>query len=238
MKLENLSKATLIEFLDQIIGKPARVRVIDGALDGAFCRTGHITLEEALILCDTVLEVHEYSPLTPAILAVAMTLHGMDWALCGGLAVGVLTRPRATVDIDIITSDRSTVLSKLLQSKQFIQKGSKMAYVSGGEIDVLDTNSGYWNTPKQVSQLALDTSRQEDFFGQKIPVVTPAGLVATKLGRAFTNLEGADQDKVDIISVLREYGKQDLSQYDLTTEMAKEYERLIARAADIRSNPQ
>ena len=234
MKLENLSKTTLIEFLDQIIGKPARIRVIDGA----FRRKDHITLEEALILCDMVLEVHEYSPLTPAILAVATVLHDMDWALCGGLAVGVLTRPRATVDIDIITSDRSTVLSKLLQSKQFIQKGSKIIHISGGEIDVLDTSSGYWNTPKQVSQLALDTSRQQNFFGQRIPVVTPDGLVATKLGRAFTNLEGADQDKVDIINVLREHGKQDLSKYDLTTEMVEEYERLIARAANIRNNPQ
>jgi hypothetical protein len=62
-------------------------------------------------------------------------------------------------------------------------------------------------------------------------------LIATKLGRAISDLVGADQDKADIINVLIKYGRQDLSEFGITLAMQEEYDRLIARAGQIRPEP-
>ena len=80
---------------------------------------------------------------------------------------------------------------------------------------------------------ALATATRQRVCGEEMPMVTPAGLIATKLGRANTDLVGADQDKVDIVNVLIKYGRQDLSEFGITLEMQGEYERLVARASKI-----
>lgn len=197
-------------------------------------KNGDYTLEEAFYLCDSLRESFDLPPLSMAAISAAKILSGTKWALCGGTAVSKLVRPRTTSDVDILSADRSTAISKLLQSRQFNVAGSTLKHTSGGEIDILDTESRYWNTPKQIVQQALETAIEQHVFGQRMPMVTPAGLIATKLGRAITNLAGADQDQVDIINVLKKHGRQDLSHYDLTTKMSEEYKRLIIRAESIR----
>jgi hypothetical protein len=200
-------------------------------------KTRDYTLEETFYLCDSLREAFDLPPLSLAAISAAKILYNTKWALCGGTAVSKLVRPRTTSDIDILAADRSTVISRLLQTKQFNAEGSTLKHISGGEIDILDTESRYWNTPKQIVRQALDTAVEQQVFGQRMPMVTPAGLVATKLGRAITNLVGSDQDQVDIINVLKKYGYQDLSRYDLTAKMVEEYKRLIARAKSIQDQP-
>ncbi len=102
---------------------------------------------------------------------------------------------------------------------------------------MLDTESAYWRTPKQLAKHALATATVQRVCGEDMPMVTPASLIATKLGRANTDLVGADQDKVDIINVLIKYGYQDLSEFGITRAMQEEYDRLMARAAQIRPEP-
>lgn len=196
-----------------------------------------ITLEEAFHICDAVRESVDRPSLSQAVIAAAKILAGTKWALCGGFVVGVLTEPRATIDVDILVADRSTVLTKLLQSHQFSVEKDRLKHLSGGVIDILDINSRYWNMPKQVALQALKTAVLQRAFGQQMPMVTPAGLIATKLGRAITNLQGADQDQVDILNVLRKYGYQDLSNYNITATMEREYKRLVAKAKTIQDQP-
>jgi hypothetical protein len=199
---------------------------------------GNLTLEEAFYLCDSMLESFDLPPLSLAALSAAKALAGTQWALCGGTAVNKLLRPRTTVDVDILAADRSTAISLLLRTNEFFQaQGNKLKHASGGEIDLLDTESGYWKAPKQVARHALATATKQRVFGEDMPMVTPAGLIATKLARAATDLVGADQDKVDIVNVLIKHGHQDLSEFGVTQAMQEEYERLIARAAKIRPEP-
>ena len=190
-----------------------------------------LTLEESFYLCDSMLESFDLPPLSLACVSAAKILAGRQWAICGGTAVSKLVKPRTTVDVDILVADRSTALSLLLRSNEFFQaEGNKLKHRSGGEIDLLDTESGFWRTPKQVARHALATANRQRVCGEDLPMVTPAGLIATKLGRAMTDLIGADQDKVDIINVLFKYGYQDLADFGISSAMQDEYDRLIARA--------
>ena len=65
-------------------------------------------------------------------------------------------------------------------------------------------------------------------------MVTPAGIIAMKLGRAVSNDRKAQSDKGDIINVLIRYGYQDLSEYALTRAMSEEYEKLVEEAKNAR----
>ena len=191
------------------------------------------TLEESLFLGDSIGESFGLPSLSLVVLSAAKALYGEKWAICGGAAVSKLVRPRATSDIDILAADRSTAITKLLQSRDFHQEGTKLKHTSGGEIDILDTESRYWNTPQQVVREALHTAVEQNVFGQRMNMVTPSGLIATKLGRAITNLVGSDQDRVDIINVLRKHGYQNLDGFGITDKMEDEYKRLIERAKEL-----
>ena len=184
-------------------------------------------LEEAFQICDSVRESVDRPSLSQAAAAVVEILSDTKWALCGGLAVGVWTEPRATKDIDVLTTDRSNTITKLLQSHQF----------SVGVIDVLDIESKHWNLPKQVALQALKTAVSQRAFGRRVLVVAPAGLIAMKLGRAITKLQGARQDQVDILNILRKHGYQDLSAYDLTITMKEAYQQLVAESEAIQDQP-
>ena len=194
-----------------------------------------LTLEEAFYLFDSTIESFDRPPLTLAAVSAARALSGTQWALCGGAAVSKMLGRRITVDVDILAADLSAALSLLLGSSEFLQaQGGKLKHGSGGEINLLDSESGSWKSPKQVAKHAVATATIERVCGEEMRMVTPAGLIATKLARANSDLAGADQDKVDIINVLIKYGRQDLSEFGFTVAMQEEYEHLIARAGQIR----
>ncbi len=65
-------------------------------------------------------------------------------------------------------------------------------------------------------------------------VVTPAGIIAMKLGRSISNDRKAHQDKGDIVNILITHGYQDLSKYALTEAMHEEYEKLFEEAKNAR----
>ena len=184
-----------------------------------------------------MMESFDLPPLTLAAVSVARALYGTQWAFCGGTAVSNLLKPRTTIDVDILSADRSTAISLLLRSNEFFQvEGSKLKHSSGGEIDLFDTESGYWRTPSRWQGTALATATIQRVCGEEMRMVTPAGLIATKLGRAQHRLGGADQDKVDIVNVLIKYGIQEpFADFGISAAMKEEYERLIARARQIRA---
>ncbi len=65
-------------------------------------------------------------------------------------------------------------------------------------------------------------------------MVTPAGAIAMKVGRAISNDRKAHQDKGDIVNILIKYGYQELSQFALTQAMSEEYEKLVEEAKNAR----
>ena len=186
----------------------------------AWNKSDGFTLEEAFYLCDSLRESFDLPPLSQAAMAAADALSGVPWAFCGGTAINQLVEPRITRDVDIVVLDRSTAMSKLLHTGQFHAEGGKLKHLSGGEIDILNSESGS----------LLSTATMHRMWGENVPMVSPAGIIAMKLGRAITNAVKAYQDQEDILGVLRKYGYQDLSQYSLTQAMLDEYNKLAKEA--------
>ncbi len=195
--------------------------------------SGH-TLEEASYLCDSLRESFDMPPLSLAALDAAEALQGRRWAFCGGTVVNQLVEPRMTKDVDIVTSDRSSAISALLQSRKFHAEGGKLKHVSGGEIDVLNWESGNLDCPKATALQALASAKMQRMLGRDVPMVTPAGAIAMKLGRAISNDRKSHQDKGDIINILIEHGYQDLSEYALTPAMSDEFAKLVEEARNAR----
>lgn len=224
MKLDVLWRATGLVTEPQL----AEVRY------NAWHKEAGYTLEEASYLCDSLRESFDLPPLSLAALDAAEALHGSPWAFCGGTAMNKLVEPRMTKDVDIVTSDRSSAISALLRSRKFRAEGDKLKHLSGGEIDVLDWESGNLDCPKATALRALAAATTQRLFGRDVLMVTPAGVIAMKLGRAISNDRKAHQDKSDIINLLIRYGEQDLSKYSLTQAMSEEYQRLVEEAKNAR----
>ncbi len=200
----------------------------------AWHKDADYSLEEASYLCDSLRESFDLPPLSMAALDAAEALGNSRWAFCGGTVINQLVEPRITKDVAVVTADRSSAISALLQSRKFRAEGGKLKHLSGGEIDVLNWESGNLDCPKPTALRALATATTQRMLGRAVPMVTPAGIIAIKLGRAISNDRKAHQDKGDIINVLIRHGYQDLSEYALTQAMSEEYEKLVEEAKNAR----
>ena len=196
-------------------------------------KSDDFTLEESLYLCDAMCESCDLPPLSAAAKDIAETLQGTKWAFCGGTAINKLVEPRMTQDVDVVVADRSSAISQLLRTHKFSAYADGLRHESGAKVDVVNYESGNLECPKQVALQALDTARLQRLFGFDVPLVSPAGLIAMKLGRACSKLPKAEQDQHDIISLLVKFGHQDLSRFSLTVVMRDEYKRLATRAEQI-----
>jgi len=224
MKLDSLWRTT------GLVSEPRLAEI----RHNAWHKDAGYTLEEASYLCDSLRESFDLPPLSLAALDAAEALQGSPWAFCGGTVVNQLVEPRITKDVDIVTSDRSGAISTLLRSRKFHADGGKLKHLSGGEIDVLNWESGNLDCPKATALRALATATTQRMLGRNVPMVTPAGVIAMKLGRAISNDRKAHQDKGDIINILIRHGYQDLSGYALTQAMSEEYEKLVEEAKNAR----
>jgi hypothetical protein len=128
--------------------------------------------------------------------------HEIEYALCGGLAMGVHGSTRATVDIDLlILSESLDDVIEIANSQGYSLRGKEMSFAHGAieirRISKIDPASGdlipldlilvspeirhVWNT------------RQEGSWeGGKLTVVTREGLISLK------KLRSSDQDLADI----------------------------------------
>ena len=202
----------------------------------AWNKNDNLTLEEAFYLCDSLRESFDLPPLSQAAMCAADILADIPWAFCGGTAINKLIEPRTTKDVDILTLDRSNAMSKLLQSKLFRAEGNKLKHTSGGEIDIINWESGNLHCPKETAKRALATASTQRMWGKNVPMVSPAGVIAMKLGRATTTKPKARQDQEDILAVLRKYGYQNLSKYHLTQAMLAEYKKLADEVKNIQQD--
>jgi hypothetical protein len=127
---------------------------------------------------------------------------GIDYALCGGLAIAIYARPRATLDIDIMVQSNyfseakeaakelgytmSSAMMEFNDGAVKLQRLSKVDKVSG-EYFVLDLLIVTPETKK-----AWDDRVKLEWEGQPLKVVSPQGLIWLK------SLRNSGQDKEDI----------------------------------------
>ena len=127
---------------------------------------------------------------------------GIDYALCGGLAMAVYDLPRATLDIDLLIHLDSLFRAKrAVEPLGFTLSGAPMEF-HGGQIQIhrlckVEPGTGeglvldfLLVTPGTATAWA--TRREVEWEGRSLKVVSPEGLILLKSFRR----SGRDQDDI------------------------------------------
>jgi hypothetical protein len=133
----------------------------------------------------------------------ALSERGVEYALCGGLAVGVHGFPRATVDIDLLIRPESEeAVYDAVAPLGFTFRANPMNF--GGtqirRVSKIDENDG------EVLMLDLllvtpafehvwQSRERHEWLGAELVVVSKQGLIALKKGRS-SKLDLADIEKL------------------------------------------
>ena len=133
----------------------------------------------------------------------ALDRDGIDYALCGGLAMAVYDLPRATLDIDLLIHiDFLFRARRAVEFLGFTLAGAPMEFHDGkiqiyrlckvdpgtAEELILDF---LLVTPETAS--SWDTRREVEWEGRSLKVVSPEGLILLKSFRR----SGRDQDDIE-----------------------------------------
>lgn len=138
----------------------------------------------------------------------ALDKNNMDYALCGGLALAVYARPRATLDIDIMVESESldeislivenlgfNIPAKLMSFKDNTVKIQRFTKIDNetGEHLVLDL---LIVTPQ--TKNSWDSKISVEWEGGTLKVLSPKGLIALKQLR----MSGQDMDDIKYLKEL------------------------------------
>lgn len=135
-------------------------------------------------------------------IVAALDDHEIDYALCGGIAMAIYDRPRATVDIDLlIVADSLAKAIEIAKSLEYTVRGLDMTFANDAieirRVSKIDAETGIvlsldllLVTPE--IQHIWDSRVQADWEGGKLSVVSREGLIALK------KLGGRLQDLADI----------------------------------------
>ena len=127
---------------------------------------------------------------------------GIDYALCGGLAIAIYARPRATLDIDImVEQDCFSETKKVAQELGYTMNSAMMEFNDGAvklqRLSKVDKATGEYFvldllivTPE--TKKAWDDRVKVEWEGCPLNVVSPQGLILLK------SLRNSGQDKEDI----------------------------------------
>jgi hypothetical protein len=141
-------------------------------------------------------------------LVTALDERGVDYALCGGMAMGVHGRARTTIDIDLmILSDSLDEVLAIAKSFGYDIRGKDLSFANGAveirRVSKIDPEDGellsldlLLVTPANLA--AWESRLQAEWEGGKLSVVSASGLIALK------QLRGSDQDLVDIKALVGE----------------------------------
>jgi hypothetical protein len=141
-------------------------------------------------------------------LIAALDAQQVDYALCGGIAMAVYDRPRATVDIDLlILADSLEGLMSIATALDYKIRGLEMTF-SNGAIEIRRVSKIHSETGNVLSLDLLlvtpeirgvwDSRVQADWEGGTLSVVSREGLIALK------NMRGSAQDHADISALLED----------------------------------
>jgi hypothetical protein len=128
--------------------------------------------------------------------------HNIEYALCGGMAMGVYGLTRATIDIDLmILEDSLEQVLRIARALGYNIRGKDMSFANSAveirRVSKIDPSDGellsldlLLVTPEVRD--AWESRLEADWEGGKLSVVSATGLVALK------QLRGSEQDLVDI----------------------------------------
>jgi hypothetical protein len=135
-------------------------------------------------------------------LVAVLDEQGVDYALCGGMAMAVHGQTRATIDIDLmILSESLDQVLAIAKTLGYSIRGKDLSFADGTveirRVSKLDADDAelltldlLLVTPATVE--AWESRLKADWEGGKLCVVSQNGLIALK------RLRGSDQDLVDI----------------------------------------
>lgn len=132
----------------------------------------------------------------------------VDYALCGGMAMGVHGVARTTIDIDLlILSNSLEEVFEIAKTLGYNIRGKDMSFANGAveirRVSKIDSEDGellsldlLLVTPATFG--AWESRLKAEWEGGKLSVVSASGLIALK------QLRRSDQDLVDIKALLGE----------------------------------
>jgi len=128
----------------------------------------------------------------------------VPYAICGGIAMSIHTRPRATIDIDLLAPPAAVAsIADSLLPCGFVRRERAPTQLANGEVlmhrlskivpgdpevlllDVIEVRPG-------ATERAWQTRMDTEWEGQSVTVVSRAGLIGLK------RLRGSPQDLADI----------------------------------------
>jgi hypothetical protein len=138
-------------------------------------------------------------------LLAALEREGVDFAVCGGLAVAIHARPRATLDVDLLLPRSQLGAAKRVARAQGYAIESGPLVVRSGVVEIHRLSKPDPETGDLLSlDLLLVTPLLEAVWAGRervawehgeLPVVSRAGLAAMKRLRA----SGQDQDDIRLL---------------------------------------
>jgi hypothetical protein len=141
-------------------------------------------------------------------LIAALDEHKIEYALCGGMAMAIFGRPRATADIDLlILAESLDEMIEVAKALDYTIRGLDMSFASEAieirRISKIDQETGFvlsldmlLVTPQ--IQKIWDSRVRADWEGGKLSVVSKDGLIALK------KLGGRPQDFADISTLMED----------------------------------
>lgn len=136
--------------------------------------------------------------------------HHLDYALCGGLALAVYDRPRATADIDLlILADSLDEVLSIAESIGYTIRGKDMSFADGGidirRVSKIDKETGIvlsldllLVTP-QIKRI-WDARLKLQWENGELSVVSREGLIALK------RMAARPQDLADVSALMEDSG--------------------------------
>lgn len=151
---------------------------------------------------------------------VKATPPGCKWLLGGALAVGVYSKSRTTMDVDILVSDKDAdTLARSAQLKFGPPEINNMKHrETGVKVDFVTPTTV--SVPKRFFDAAFAGAELHKIGRSEVAVLSPTWLVVFKLAR-FSR-----QDQADIESVLRNCGPVDVEMLGLPGEWIQRYHRI------------
>ena len=141
-------------------------------------------------------------------LIAALDEHEIEYALCGGIAMAIFGRARATVDIDLlIVAESLDEVIELAKALEYTVRGLDMSFANDAieirRVSKIDQETGFvlsldmlLVTP-QIQEI-WDSRVRADWEGGKLSVVSRDGLIALK------KLGGRPQDFADISTLMED----------------------------------
>src|SRR6266550_4612772 len=138
----------------------------------------------------------------------ALDQHEIDYALCGGIALAIYDRPRATVDIDLlIAADSLDEVVEVAKALEYTVRALDMTFANDTieirRVSKIDQETGFvlsldllLVTPK--IQQIWDSRVRANWEGGKLSVVSREGSIALK------KLSGRPQDLADISALMED----------------------------------